>query len=118
MKKNFLLIAMFLITSIAFAQPGKKPAPKEKPPTQKEMDDMLKEAQKAMDEMNPEDKKMMDSMGFKMPDVKTIKKNVAGITDAQIKKAYEDENRIVPLKDETRITAALAVTLSNADVNA
>ena len=74
MKKYFFLITLLFVTAVAFAQPGKKPAPKEKPPTQKEMDDMMKEAQKAMDEMSPEDKKMMDSMGIKMPDVKTIKK--------------------------------------------
>src|SRR5437868_549292 len=99
MKKYYCLITALLFTVIVSAQPGKKPAPKEKPPTQKEMEDMMKEAQKAMEEISPEDKKMMDSMGMKMPDMKLIQKNVAGISDAQLKKAFDDENRIVPLKD-------------------
>ena len=46
----------------------------------------MKEMQKAMYEMSPEDKKAMDSMGIKMTDMKSIQKNVAGITDAQLKK--------------------------------
>lgn len=118
MKKSLFAFMLMFFTVAAFAQPGKKPPPKEKPPTQKEMEDLMKETQKAMDDMNPEDKKMLDSMGVKMPDVKTIKKNVAGVTDAQLKKAYEDDNRIVPLKDAARINAALSVTLNNTAINA
>ena len=112
--KNYLLASILLLSiTAAIAQPGKKPAQQEKPPTQKELDDMMKEMKKAVDEMSPEDKKAMDSMGFKMPDVKAIQKNVSGISDAQLKKAFEDENRIVPLKDAARISTALAITLSN-----
>jgi hypothetical protein len=118
MIKYIFILAVFFTATTAFAQPGKKPAPKEKAPTQKEMDDMMKEAQKAMNEMSPEDKKMMDSLGVKMPDIKAMKKNVAGVTDAQLKKAYEDENRIVPLKDAARINTALATTLSTTDISA
>jgi hypothetical protein len=60
-----LLFICFLLGSVnLYAQP--KPKSKEKPPTQKEMEDMTKEAQKAMDEMSPEDKKMMDSIGIKI----------------------------------------------------
>ena len=118
MKKYFFTIAILFAATIAFAQPGKKPAAKEKPPTQKEMDEMMKEMQKAMDEMDPEDKKAMDSMGIKMPDTKSIKKSISGISDAELKKAYEDDSRIVPQKDAARIAAALATTLSNAEVNA
>src|SRR5205085_2697799 len=40
-------------------------------------------------------------------------KNVAGISDAQLKKAFDDENRIVPLKDVARINTALSTTVSN-----
>lgn len=117
--KNYLL-ALILLLSItaAFAQTGKKTDAKDKPPTQKEMDDAMKEMQKAMDDMSPEDKKMMDSMGFKMPDMKSIQKTVAGINDGQIKKAVEDDNRIVPLKDPARINAAMAVSLSNSQMGA
>ena len=116
--KYVLLSILLLGWNSLFAQPGKKPAPTEKPPTQKEMEDMMKEAQKAMEEMSPEDKKMMDSMGMKMPDLKSTQKNVAGISDAQLKKAFDDENRIVPEKDAARINMAMATTLNNADVSA
>ncbi len=118
MKKYLIVFMMMLAMVSAFAQAKKKPAAKEKPPTQKEMDEMMKEMQQAMDEMDPEDKKAMDSMGIKMPDTKSIKKSISGISDAQLKKAYEDDSRIVPQKDAVRIAAALATTLSNADVNA
>ncbi len=107
---------MLLVLGSAFAQT--KPKQKEKPPTQKEMDNMMKELQKGLDEMSPEDKKMMDSMDVEMPDMKNIQKNVSGISDAQLKKAYEDENRIVPQKDAARINTALSVTLSNAEISA
>ena len=117
MKNSLLLILAFFLYQFAFAQPGKKSTAKEKPPTQKEMDEMMKEMQQAMSEISPEDKRLMDSMGIKMPDMKSIQKNVAGISDAQLKKAYDDENRIVPQKDVTRINAALGVTISNAEMS-
>jgi hypothetical protein len=117
--KNYLLALILLLSiSAAFAQTGKKPVVKEKPPTQKEMDDMMKEMKNAMDEMSPEDKKAMDSMGIKMPDMKAMQKTVSGLSDNQIKQAYEDESRIVPQKDAARISAALAVTLSNEGMGA
>jgi hypothetical protein len=105
---------LLLAAIIVVAQAKAKQKEKDKAPTQKEMADMMKEMQEAMDEISPEDKKMMDSMGIKMPDTKSIQKNISGISDAQLKKAYEDENRIVPQKDAARINAALAITLSNA----
>jgi hypothetical protein len=112
MLRSLLLISCLILFEISFAQPGKKPPQKDKPPTQKEMADMMKEMQKELDGMSPEDKKMMDSMGVKMPDTKSIQKNVSGISDAQLKKAYEDENRIVPVKDVSRINEVLATTLN------
>ena len=118
MKKYLLAITMLLFMAASFAQTGKKTPVKEKPPTQKEMDEMMKEMQNAMDDMSPEEKKAMDSLGIKMPDTKSIKKTMAGISDAQLKKAYEDDNRIVPLKDVVRINAALAIALSNVEMSA
>lgn len=118
MKKYLLLSLLQLTIMVAFAQPRPKAKQAEKAPTQKELDDMMKEMQSAMDEMSPEDKKMMDSMGFKMPDTKAIQKNVAGVSDAQLQKAFDDENRIVPQKDMARITKALSVTLSAAEISA
>lgn len=116
MKKYLLAFILLLAMAATFAQT--KPKQKEKPPTQKEMEDMMKEMQNAMDEMSPEDKKTMDSMGIKMPDIKNIQKNMSGVSDAQLQKAYENENRIVPEKDVARINSALAVTLSNSQMGA
>lgn len=118
MKKHFLLPVLLLIMAAAFAQPKSKQKEKEKPPTQKELQDMMKEMQQGMNDMSPEDKKMMDSMGIKMPDVKSIQKSVAGISDAQLKKAMEDDNRIVPVKDAIRINTALATTLTESAIAA
>lgn len=118
MKTYFLTSVLLLAMGTVFAQAKPKQKSSEKPPTQKEMAEMMKEMQQALDEMSPEDKRMMDSMGIKMPDVKTIQKNVSGISDAQLKKAYEDDNRIVPQQDAARINAALAVSLSNAEMSA
>ncbi|MGN6292433.1 MAG: tetratricopeptide repeat protein [Chitinophagaceae bacterium] len=105
MKKYYFILILSFSCLLSFSQPGKKVPQKDKPPTQKEMADMMKEMQKAMDDMSPEDKKMMDSMGIKMPDMKSINKTISGMNDAQIKKALEDESRIVPQKDAARIAA-------------
>lgn len=96
----------------------KKPAAKEKPPTQKEMQDMMKEAEKMMGEMSPEDKKMMDSMGIKMPDFKKTAKTVSGVTDRQLADAYDIETRIVPKKDEARIAIASKPPLTAGSIGA
>ena len=113
MRKYFFLIVLLTTNAhILIAQKKPTSKQKEKAPTQKEMQDMMKEMQQAMDGMSPEDKKMMDSMGIKMPDTKSIQKSISVVTDAQLKKAYEDDSRIVPLKDAARINAALAITLS------
>ncbi|MEO6136850.1 MAG: hypothetical protein ABIP35_16975 [Ginsengibacter sp.] len=101
MKRCILTFIATILTAAIFAQPGKKTASKEKPPTQKEMQDMMKEAQQVMDEMNPEDKKMMDSMGIKMPSFK----NVPKVSDKQLAQAWEVENLIVPKKDNARIVS-------------
>lgn len=118
MKKYFSLVILSFISCIVFAQAGKKPVQKEKPPTQKEMQDMMKEMQKELNSMSPEDKKMMDSMGIKMPDMNAMQKNLSSVGDAPLKKAYEDDNRIVPKKDVARISKVLSVTLSNAEIAA
>lgn len=101
MRFLLLLISLLALGEISFAQPGKKSTSKDKPPTQKEVEDMMKEMQKELDAMSPEDKKMMDSMGINMPSTKTIPK----FTDKQWATALEDEKRIVPERDVVRITA-------------
>lgn len=115
--KKYIPLFIFILYSVAtFSQAGKKPFAKEKPPTQKEMEAMMKESEKMMAEISAEDKKMMDSMGIKMPDTKTMKKNVAGVSDAQLKQAYEDEMRIVPLRDAARIASIAAAPLTTASL--
>lgn len=99
MKKYPLVIIMLLVMAATSAQTGKKPPAKEKPPTQKEMDEMMKEMQYTIDEMSPEGKKMIDSMGIKIPSLKDIPK----LTDKQLADAWEVENRIVPKRDAARI---------------
>jgi tetratricopeptide (TPR) repeat protein len=101
MKRKPLLIVFMMMCLFSFAQQKPKPKEADKPPTQKEMEEMMKEMQKEMDNMSPEDKKMMDSMGIKMPSMKDIPK----VTDKQLADAWEDENRIVPKRDATRIAS-------------
>lgn len=109
-----LSICGLLLSSYLLAQAGKTPAQKEKPPTQKEMEDMMKEAQKAMNEISPEDKKIMDSLGIKMPSFN----NVPKFSDAQLAEAWEDETRLVPKKDDTRIASISRTPLSSATMGA
>jgi len=100
------LLALFLLSFCA-ANTIAQQKPKEKAPTKKEMNKMLDDAQKMMDEMmkdmDPEDKKMMDSMGMKVPNVKKSAKVLDGVSDKQLAKAFDNENRIVPGKDAKRI---------------
>ena len=101
--KKLLFVSILLLTlAAAFAQTKPtKPKAQDKPPTQKEMADMMKEMQKELDGMSPEDKKMMDSMGIKMPSLK----NVPKVSDKQLADAFENENRVVPKRDVARIAA-------------
>lgn len=101
MLRSLLIISLLILTVTCFAQPGKKPPQKDKPPTQKEMEDMMKEMQKEMDEMSPEDKKMLDSMGVKLTSMKDIPK----LSDKQMADAWEEESRVVPKRDAVRIAA-------------
>ncbi|MBL0134599.1 MAG: hypothetical protein IPP79_11630 [Chitinophagaceae bacterium] len=73
---------------------------------------MMKEAQKALDEMDPEDKRMMDSLGIKMPSFK----EVPNIGDAKLKKAFEDDTRLVPLKDNARIASIYKFPITESNV--
>src|ERR1044071_300313 len=103
MKKYLLPAILLLLMTAAVAQSKKKPSMNDKPPTQKEIEAMMKEMQKAMDEMSPEDKKMMDSMGIKMPSMNSIPK----VSDKQLADAWEEEARLVPKKDAARIATIL-----------
>ncbi|HMM15987.1 MAG TPA: hypothetical protein PKC47_00400 [Petrimonas sp.] len=90
-----IMVVVFFIPFSLMAQTK----PKAKPPTQKEMEQMMKEAKKMMGELSEEDKRMMDSLGIKMPDFKNMPK----VSDKQLAQAWEDENRVVPKRDAARI---------------
>lgn len=77
----------------------------DKPPTQAELQKMMKEAQKQLDNLDPETKRMMDSMGIKMPDMKKTGQKLSKIPDAQLAEAWDEQTRIVPKKDAVRIAA-------------
>lgn len=117
MIRSVITSVLLSVSFIAAAQ--KKPA--EKAPTQKEMQDMMKQAQQMLDasmkEMSPEDRRLMDSLGIQMPDMNKAAKNVAHITDAQLKDAFENENRIVPKKNAAKI-AAIPAAVSTANMSA
>lgn len=98
MKNCFLTPLLTCCTLLSLAQ---KPAvsPKEKAPTQKEMEAMMREVRKELSNMSAEDKKMMDSLGIKIPSFKSVPK--AG--DQQLAAAWEAETALVPKKDAGRI---------------
>lgn len=104
------LLLVMLNANETLAQ--KKPA--SKAPSQSEMSKMMGEMEKMLKEMEgemtEEDKRMMDSMGIKMPDIKKASKSMSGVSDKQLAAAYEDETRIVPKKNTTRIAAIPRVT--------
>ena len=100
-KKYTLVMVLLISTAVAIAQTKPKSKSKEAAPTQKEMEEMMKEMQKEIGNMSQEEKKMMDSMGIKMPSMKDIPK----VTDKQLADAWEDENLIVPKRDAIRIAS-------------
>lgn len=107
--KTFVLTTGYLLISIAFLFAQPKPKPSEANPTQKELEEMMREAQKEMDNLDPEAKRLMDSMGIQLPSLSAIPQ----VTDAQLQEAYENENRIVPGKDAGRIAVISKTPLTN-----
>jgi Flp pilus assembly protein TadD len=97
MKKLLIPLTLLLLNQPIAAQNK----PKEKPPTQQEMEEMMREAQQLVEGLSAEDKRMMDSLGIKMPDFKKPPK----ATNNALKTSWEDENRIVPRRDDKRIAA-------------
>lgn len=116
--KNILLLSLFFVPATYCCAQKNKTSIKEKAPTQKEMQQLMNEMQQELKNMSPEDKKMMDSLGIKIPDFNNIKKNVSGVSNAQLKQAYDDENRIVPAKDAKRIAGIAASPLTAAGLPA
>lgn len=99
MKKYVLLFSLMIIGSYNFAQSKPKPSkPAEQAPTQKEMETLMKEAMKGL---SAEDQKRMEQMGIKMPNFKDIPKT----SDKALQAAWEEETRLVPLRDAGRIAS-------------
>lgn len=101
MKSTCFLLCL-LLPFVVLAQPKKQ-----KPPSNKEIADMMKEAEAAMSEMSAEDKRLLDSMGIKMPSAATLQQAAA----------YASKNNgkevLVPARDAGRI-ASLPKTPLNA----
>lgn len=106
----FLLVIIcgFSFTASAQPKPKSKPPAKEKPPTQKEVDDMLKEMEGLMND--PETKKAMEEQGIKMPDLKALPK----FTDKEYADADNESKRKVPVKDVKRIASISKQPLNDA----
>lgn len=84
MKKYFLLAAV-LLSLTTFCQVKKKKT--EAAPTQRELQEMTKE--------------MEENMGIKMPSTKDI----PSLSDKKIQEAFENEERLIPLRDAAKIAA-------------
>jgi tetratricopeptide (TPR) repeat protein len=109
MFKPFSLFALIFVLNItAFSQTNPKSKAKEKPPTQKEVDQMMKEIEQLMND--PETKKAMEEQGVKMPDLKALPK----FTDKEYADAELESQRKVPAKDVKRIAAISKQPLSDA----
>lgn len=109
MKTTFIILSLFILTVNASVAQQPKSKKTEKAPTASEMEAMMREAQKEIDNLDPEAKRAMDSMGITIPSFK----NMPQVSDAQLQKAMEDENRLVPVKDVNRIAAISKTPLSN-----
>ena len=106
----FLLVFACVLSFPGSAQPKPKPksSSKEKPPTQKEVDEMMKEIEGLMND--PETKKAMEEQGVKMPDLKALPK----FTDKEYADAELESKRKVPVKDVKRIASISKQPLSDA----
>ncbi|MBX3253256.1 MAG: hypothetical protein KF862_03860 [Chitinophagaceae bacterium] len=94
--KQLLFIIVILFISLSLPAQVK---PKEKAPTQRELEEMMKEAQQMIGELSDEDKKAMDSLGIKIPDFKKVPK----VSDKQLADAADKEGRIVPKRNTAKI---------------
>ena len=108
MKKYLLVFILLLAVGAAFAQPDKKPAAKQKAPTQKEMDKMLEDEMKGMSE---EEKAAMRKM---MKDVMpALQENNNKFADYP---EFTDNKQLVPKKDMAKINAIPKKKLLQADM--
>lgn len=86
----------------------KKPVKKDPPPSQKEMNEMMKEMEDAFNNMSPEEKRFMDSMGIKMPNGKQMKKTA----DFAMANSSVQPDVLVPKRDAVRIASISKLPLT------
>lgn len=108
MYKHYILLALLLYSFSATAQ--KKPVKKDPPPSQKEMNEMMKEMENVFNNMSPEEKRLMDSLGIKLPNVKQMKKTA----DFAMANANIQPDVLVPKRDVIRIAAISKTPLTKA----
>lgn len=114
MKKYLFASILILLMAASYGQSKPKQKENETPPTQKEMEDMMKEVQKAMDEMSPEDKKLMEGMGVTLPSTK----NIPDFSDKQLQQGANEASRLVPEKDLARIASISKIPLTTSSLSA
>jgi Flp pilus assembly protein TadD len=108
MKKYLFTLAILFVAAIAFAQPGKKPAVKQKAPAQSEMDKAMEDAMKGMSEdEKAEMRKMMKGV---MPEL--AKKPGSDVAP------FTDNKKLIPAKDINRINSIPKKIFTDADVSA
>ena len=98
---------------------GQKKSQKNEPaPTKSELESMMKEMEKEMGEMDPETAEMMKQMGIEMPDMKKMQNNLSNMSESDIAEAWEDDGRVIPERDASRILKAGSVKLTEATLPA
>ncbi len=109
-------IVMIAYTSVSYGQTNTNS--NDKPPTQAEIQDMMKSVQQNMQELSPEDKKMMDSLGIKMPSGQNVPNQYdyasQNTTQQQINAIAGIET--IPVKDAARIAKLPKTILTDAQL--
>lgn len=112
MKKYLTLIALICLTTTLVMSQAKKKQ-KDDEPSLQELQEMMKQAQKEMEGLDPEAKRMMDSMGVAMPVF-----NMPHVSEAELKQAYEDKDRVIPRRNDAAIASIPKTPLTNATLPA
>lgn len=110
MKKCLFTGIVLFVAALVFAQPGKKPAAKEKPSPQMQMDKAMEEAMK---DMSPEEKaEMKKMMGGIMPAL--MDKNAKSADYAE----FTSNKQLLPKRDAAKINAISKKKLSATEAGA
>ena len=86
-------------------------------PTKAELKSMIEEMEEMEEEeeeMDPEYAEMLKEMGLEMPDMKKLKNTMMNMSEADLTKAWGNEGRVIPERNEARIVAAGSVKLTDA----